>query len=78
MTAATLEPYERAQRRAFDPGERVQRMVEQFVSRPMLMRVAANRFRRRPILADALVAVTGDLAPVRTLWRPLLLARLLA
>ena len=40
------------------------------------MSAAANRFRRRPELADALVAVTGDLLPVRTLLTPRTLASL--
>jgi hypothetical protein len=41
------------------------------------MRVAGDRLHRRPPLADALVAVTGDLAPVRTLGAPRNLFRLL-
>lgn len=74
--ARALLPYERARRRAFAPGERLQRLIEAFLARPRLLALAADRFRRQPALADALVAVTGDLRPVRALLRPALLTRL--
>ena len=77
LSSRGLQPYERARRRAFGPGTRLQRLIETFLARPALMRVAGDRFHRRPPLADALVAVTGDLLPVRTLWAPRTLARLL-
>jgi menaquinone-9 beta-reductase len=69
-SAGALAPYERARRRAFLPGERVQKLIEQFVSRPALLAPAASGFRRHPPLADALMAVIGDLAPVSSLLRP--------
>lgn len=75
-TAAALLPYERARRRLFGPGERVQRVVEAVVSRPRLFGAVADRFRRRPELADAVIRVTGDVSPVRSLLRPGVLARL--
>jgi geranylgeranyl reductase family protein len=78
VSAEALEPYERARRQAFYPGTRLQRAIEPFLARPLLMRMAANRFRRRPALADSLIAVIGDLQPVRTLWAPQNLARLFA
>jgi flavin-dependent dehydrogenase len=78
LSALALQPYEQARRRAFGPGTRLQRLIELFLARPALMRVAGDRFHRRPSLAHALVAVTGDLEPVRTLWAPRTLARLLA
>ena len=75
-SAAALMPYERARRRAFGPGERLQRMVEAFVSRPPLLRWAAGRLDRRPRLADAIIHATGDVHPVRSLLRPSLIAQL--
>ncbi|HET6230594.1 MAG TPA: NAD(P)/FAD-dependent oxidoreductase [Longimicrobiaceae bacterium] len=77
-SAAALAPYERARRRAFASGERMQHVVEAFVSRPPLLRAVAIRFARHPALADALIRVTGDVAPARSLLRPSILARLLA
>jgi hypothetical protein len=75
VSAAALAPYERARRHAFAPGERVQHLVEFVVSRPPLLRGVAGRFARRPSLADALIAVTGDMKPVRSLLGPQLLAQ---
>lgn len=77
VPVAALRPYERARRRAFGPGERVQRLVEAFVSRPRLFGAVARRFTRSPELGNAVIAVTGDLSPARTLLHPTLLARLL-
>lgn len=76
VSAAALAPYERARRRAFGPGERVQQLVEAFVSRPALLRLMSRGFSRRPALGDAIIRVTGDVRPVRSLLNPaLLLAR---
>jgi flavin-dependent dehydrogenase len=77
-SARSLAPYERARRAAFGPGVRLQHAIEAFVSRPELLGAVARRLRRRPALADALVAVTGDLRPVGSLLAPRLLAQLLA
>lgn len=76
-SSAALMPYERARRRAFGPGERLQRMVEAFVSRPPLLRWAAGRLDHRPRLASAIVRATGDVDPVRSLLRPSLIAQLI-
>ncbi len=76
-SARALAPYERERRRAFAPGERVQHLVEAFVSRPALLRAMANRFTRRPALGDAVIHVTGDVSPVRSLLRPQIVAHLL-
>jgi flavin-dependent dehydrogenase len=73
LSAAALAPYERDRRRAFGPGERVQHLVEAFVSRPALLRLVSRRFSRRPVLGDAIIRVTGDVRPVRSLLRPSLL-----
>ncbi|HEX6369040.1 MAG TPA: FAD-dependent monooxygenase [Longimicrobium sp.] len=75
-SAAALMPYERARRRAFGPGERLQHVVEAFVSRPRLLRWAARRLDRRPQLADAIIHATGDVHPVRSLLRPRLIAQI--
>lgn len=76
VSAAALLPYDRARRRAFGEGERVQRLVEAFVSRPALLRLVAHRFARRPALADAVIHVTGDVRSAWSLLNPALLARL--
>jgi menaquinone-9 beta-reductase len=74
LSAAALAPYERARRGAFAPGERVQRLIEHALARPRFFAAVAGRFARRPALADALVAVTGDIRPVRSLLAPRVLA----
>ncbi|HEX2188786.1 MAG TPA: FAD-dependent oxidoreductase [Longimicrobiaceae bacterium] len=76
VSAAALSGYERARRRAFGGGERLQRLVEAFVSRPRALAAVARRLDRRPEVADALIRVTGDLQPVRSLLDPALLFRL--
>ncbi|HEU4884482.1 MAG TPA: NAD(P)/FAD-dependent oxidoreductase [Longimicrobium sp.] len=76
-SAAALMPYERARRRTFGPGERLQKVVEAFVSRPRLLRWAARRLDRRPQLGDAVIHATGDVRPVRSLLRPSLIAQLI-
>lgn len=69
-SARALAPYERARRRAFAPGERMQRVVEAVVARPGLLSGIGRRFTARPALADAVIRVTGDVSPVRTLFTP--------
>lgn len=75
-SAAALMPYHRAHRIAFRDGERLQHVVEAFVSRPGLLRWAAGRFTRRPALGDAIIHATGDVRPARSLLRPGLVAQL--
>ncbi|HSU17804.1 NAD(P)/FAD-dependent oxidoreductase [Longimicrobium sp.] len=75
-SASALAPYERARRAAFGPGERMQRIVEAFVSRPRLLGAVARRFTARPALADAVIRVTGDVSPVGSLFTPRVLAGL--
>lgn len=76
-SAAALMPYERARRRAFGPGERLQHVVEAFVSRPRLLRWAARRLDRRPQVGDAIIHATGDVRPVRSLLHPSLIAQII-
>jgi flavin-dependent dehydrogenase len=73
VSAAALLPYDRAQRRAFTPGVRVQYLIEAFLSRPRAMGMASRLLAARPALADALLAVTGDISPVRSLLGPRML-----
>lgn len=78
LSARALAPYQREHHRAFAAGQRLQRVIEAFVSHPRLLDAVAGRFRRRPALADGLISVTADLRPVRSLLNPRLLAQLLA
>jgi menaquinone-9 beta-reductase len=78
ITAASLAPYERARRRAFAAGERMQRLVEAVVSRPWLMRPVAARLAARPVVADALVQVVGDVRGPGALLSPRVVAGFLA
>ena len=77
LSAGALAGYEHERRRAFAPTERLQHVIEAFTSRPRLMQVVARGFAARPALADALVAVTGDVRPVRSLLHGRVLAALL-
>lgn len=77
-SAGALAGYEKARRHAFSSPERLQHAIEACTSRPRLMKLLAQLFVARPALADALVAVTADVEPVRSLLRPRLLAQLLA
>ncbi|HEX6642821.1 MAG TPA: hypothetical protein VF215_17015, partial [Thermoanaerobaculia bacterium] len=71
--ASELAPYARWLRRARGPARGVQRLVEGVTARPKLMNACARAIDRAPRFADALVAVTGDIAPVRSLaGRPLM------
>jgi flavin-dependent dehydrogenase len=76
VSAAALGSYERARRRAFGPGERLQHVIEAFVARPELLRWAADRFAQRPALGNAIIRATGDVTPIRSLLRPSLIAQL--
>jgi geranylgeranyl reductase family protein len=78
VSARTLAPYTRALRSAFAPGLRLQRLIELAVARPALMDLAAHRLARRPALGAALVAATGGVRPVRSLFSPILLVQWVA
>ena len=75
LSAGALMPYERAQRSAFAPGVRLQHVIETFISRPRVFAVAARLLAVRPALANALVAATGDVTPVRSVLDPRLLRK---
>jgi len=65
-----LQEYQRRIHAAFAPGRRVQRLVESILSRGRIRRFALRRLSAHPRWADALIGVTGDLAPSRSLLRP--------
>lgn len=77
LTQPALAAYDVARRRSFAPGERLQHLIEAVISRESLFRLVAGTLRRNPSVADELVAVAGDLHPVRNLVAPATLARLL-
>lgn len=78
LRAIALLDYERDRRRLFRPGERLQRVIDHFLTRELAFRGAVAILRARPEVADTLVAVTGDLLPVRALWSARTLKRLVA
>lgn len=75
---ASTVPDGRRMRRTFAPARRVQKVVETVVSSRRLRELAIRRLGAAPAVLDALIRVTGDARPVRSLARPGLLARLAA
>lgn len=72
-----LAAYARAHRRLARPARRLQQGIEAVLSRPALADRALRRLARAPAVMDRLVAVTGDLAPPRSLISPALLSTFL-
>lgn len=72
-----LHRYAAARRRLLRGPRALQHTIEWILSRPALADAAIRRLALAPRLADALVAATGDLIPVRTLLHPALLLNLL-
>lgn len=70
---AALRTYAAEHRRLTRPARRVQRMIEFVCARPRLADLAFRRIGRRPDIARALVGVTGDIMPPRSLISPRLL-----
>jgi flavin-dependent dehydrogenase len=70
---AALRTYAAEHRRLTRPARRVQRMIEFVCARPRLADLAFRRIGRRPHIARALVGVTGDIMPPRSLISPRLL-----
>lgn len=75
--AGGVPNYARALRVAFRPGRGVQRLVEETLGRERVRRRVFRRLANSPRSADALVRVTGDALPVRTLLAPAVWAPLL-
>ena len=67
VPARRLRPYARWVARAHRPARGVQRAIEFVTARPSLMRRFTIALNDAPAFADALIATTGDLAPVRSL-----------
>jgi flavin-dependent dehydrogenase len=72
-----LRGYAVRHRMAFAAGEAVQRAIEQVVKRRALRERMVGRLSRRPTALRALLGVTGDGAPARSLLRPEVLSALL-
>ena len=70
VTAVALAPYAHAHRALTRPARRVQHLVDGVLSRPRLARAALGLLEQRPRAAAALIAVTADLRPARTLLSP--------
>ena len=71
--APLLRGYARRRRRLLGGARRLQRLIEAVLARPALAEIVIERLRRAPTVADALIGVTGDLAPARSLLDPRLL-----
>jgi flavin-dependent dehydrogenase len=77
LGAAALAAYDRRYRAAFRGKRLVERIIQSAVQHPLLMdHIAAVLARRKP-MADAIVAVTGDILPPSAVLRPGYLLRLL-
>ncbi len=74
----SLRPYARRHRAMVTWPRRLQRLIDAVVTRPDLADAAVTRLGGAPELAQALVAVTGDMRPVGTLLAPRLLLSLFA
>ena len=77
VRAGRLRPYAWAYRREFVPKRLVEIIVHEVTTRRPLFEHVADRLRRRPGLADALVGVTGDFLSPYEVLSPWYLARLL-
>jgi flavin-dependent dehydrogenase len=77
VSGADLRRYARRSLAAFAPGRAVQRVIEHVVSRAALRMKVLPRLAARPSAFDALLAVTGDRAPVHSLMSPRVLSSLL-
>ncbi len=73
VTTGHLRPYARARRRLVGGPVRLQKLIEAVLARPRLADAAIGRLGRATALADALVAVTGDLRRPASLLDPRLL-----
>ncbi|HKG26009.1 MAG TPA: NAD(P)/FAD-dependent oxidoreductase [Thermomicrobiales bacterium] len=76
-SAAALEPYLRARRRAFFAKRQVCWIVQAFVHSPVLMDFVTRRLDRRDDVARTLTGVLGDVRPAWQALSPAFLGRLL-
>jgi flavin-dependent dehydrogenase len=77
VTAADLDGYRRARRRAFAGKWAVERLIGYGMLFPALFDRAVARLGRRAGMADTLIGVTGDFVPARRVLNPLFLARMI-
>jgi flavin-dependent dehydrogenase len=77
-TSIQLRDYARAQQRLSVANRRLQRVIEFVCARPWLADRVFAKLAARPEVAQALVGVTGDVLPSRTLFSRRLLMRLAA
>ena len=68
--AAAFDSYVAARRTMLRGPRLVQRTIESVLRRPALAKRAIRRISRAPAFGRAIVSVTGDVAPVRTLLSP--------
>jgi len=77
VTAAVLDPYRIARRRAFTAKREVCWIVQGFISAPPLMNYVTERLSRREELGLTLSGVLGNFRPATQALSPVFLARLL-
>jgi geranylgeranyl reductase family protein len=76
-SAAALEPYSRARRRAFTAKRQVCWIAQAFIHSPLLMDYVTTRLDRREAVGRTLTGVLGDFRPAWEALSPVFLARLL-
>lgn len=78
LSAKRLRPYSRGHAAMIRGAHAVQYLIETVISRPRLADLAIRRLARNPAAAEALVAVTADLRPARSLLSSTLALTLLS
>ena len=76
--AIELSAFAREQCKVTAGARRLQHIIEFVCAHPRLANRVFSKFAREPVVASALIGVTGDLLPPRSLLSPLLWARLAA
>jgi flavin-dependent dehydrogenase len=77
ITAASLQGYAEARRRAFSGTWSVERLIGYGMLWPGLFNRAVRLLGTRPGMADTLIGVTGDCLPARSVLNPYFLARMI-
>jgi menaquinone-9 beta-reductase len=77
VTRANLSKYAHRRAALVQPARRLQHVIDRVLSSPRGAEMAVRRLARAPALADALIAVTGDLLPVRALLSPAVLVSMI-
>lgn len=70
VSGRAVAGYARRLRRSFAPGRRLQRTIEAAISREWSREAVIDRLAGAPASTDALIRVTGDARPVRSLLEP--------